>query len=125
MERFGGCLRRALAGDGDGAAGVALITSLRELLAPDCPPERGSVLETSLMMRLRPDLVKLPLLDQPDYGMAGISGPPPQAAASPQRGREWFDLAVDILAAMVADARAGNPVRPAWYYGHLHRLKEP
>ncbi|HOV60604.1 MAG TPA: hypothetical protein PK349_06005 [Candidatus Hydrogenedentes bacterium] len=97
-----------------------IFTTIRELSRAGSGDELGSTLETSLMMRLHPGLVKLPVLDDPRYGTGGIIGPAPHATASPQKGREWFDALLDILTAMVKDARAGQAIRPAWYYAQKH-----
>ena len=97
-----------------------IFTSIGELLRRGEASELGSTLETSLMMWQYPNLVKLPFLDDPRYGTEGIIGPAPQLEASPQRGREWLDTVLDILTVMVKDARAGQTVKPAWYYAQKH-----
>lgn len=102
-----------------------IITSLGELLRPSAETELGSTLETSLMMRLFPHLVKLPALDDPRYGTEGIVGPAPQVAASPQRGREWLDAALDILTIILKEAETGQPLKPVWYYAQKHREMLP
>lgn len=110
----------ALSGIPDGIlpGNSVICTTLWEILKGGACAELGSTLETSLMMRLHPSLVRLPALDDPAYGIQGIQGPPPQLTASPQQGRIWFDAALDILTDMVHDALDGESVKPAWYYAH-------
>lgn len=112
------------AGTGDTSRQV-IFTSIGEVLRGTADAELGSTLETSLMMRLYPHLVKLPALDDPRYGTEGIIGPAPQTAASPQRGREWLDTALDILTDMLKEAEAGKPLKPVWYYAQKHREMLP
>ncbi|MFP5342255.1 MAG: creatininase family protein [Candidatus Limnocylindria bacterium] len=61
--------------------------------------DHGSILETSWMLALEPDLVDLAALPGTDQPAAvGIYGPDPRAGASAERGRAPLEAAADLLA---------------------------
>lgn len=75
--------------------------------------DHGSILETSWMLALEPDLVDLAALPaDPAATTVGIYGPDPRGAASAERGRQPLDAAAALLADRARALLDGEPFDP-------------
>lgn len=84
-----------------------------DLVADFCAGDHAGIAESSLMMSLRPDLVRFGAWPQKDV-LPGVIGEDPRGVASAEFGKRILHVSTTRAAALVSDFRIAATHRGAW-----------